>query len=573
MKQLLRILLCLFVTVQLQGCSSEEHISAQAYKLSGNIVDIGERITFPGEIIVKNGIISEIRHVETVDENAPYYLPGFIDGHIHIESSMLTPANFARLAVAHGTIGVMADPHEITNVLGEAGLDYMLDNAKGMNFNFWYGVPSCVPSSHLETAGAIIDAEETERLLQKQGITHLAEMMNYPGVINGDADVMGKIAAARRLGKPVDGHAPGVVGDALDTYIRAGISTDHECSTIDEARERLAKSMKVIIREGSSARNFDALIPVIAGASDMVMFCSDDKHPDDLLEGHIDAMVRKGLSKGYDIWDLLTAACLTPIKHYGLSSGMLQKSDNATFIAVDNLKNLNVLATYINGKKVYDSHLGVSANIGTPDVSQSQFPNNFISSKICTADITVNLENAKKVRVITASDGAILTGEEIVSKDAIHHNPDIQKIVVYNRYGNDTPKVAFIKGFSLEKGAIGATIAHDSHNIIAIGADDENIVKAINTLIEAKGGIVVADGEHIKLLNLPIAGLMSPDDGETVASAYRELLREARHLGCQYRSPFITMSFMALPVIPTLKLTDKGLVDVNLFDFVSLTTE
>lgn len=572
MKYLLNIILFLIVAFQMQGCKSDDGTIPQSYNLTGHIVDVENKVIYPGEIIVKNGVISEIRHLGSVADDMPYYLPGFIDGHIHIESSMLTPANFARMAVAHGTIGVMADPHEITNVLGEAGLDYMLDNAKDVNFNFWYGVPSCVPSSHLETSGAIIDATETERLLQKPGITHLSEMMNYPGVFNGDADVMYKIAAARRLGKPIDGHAPGVAGPALDTYIGAGISTDHECSTVEEARERLAKGMKVIIREGSSARNFDALIPAIAGASDMVMFCSDDKHPDDLLEGHIDAMVRKGLSKGYDIWDLLTAACITPIKHYGLSSGMLQTGDNATFIAVDNLKNLSVLATYINGHKVFDSHSGVTAEIGTPDVSQSRYPNNFKATVISASDIAVNLENAKRVRVITASDGALLTGEEIVPVDDIH-SPDIQKIVVYNRYGNDTPKVAFIRGFSLKEGAIGATIAHDSHNIIAVGVDDEAIVKAVNTLVDSKGGIVATDGERMKLLPLPIAGLMSPDDGETVASGYRELLLEAKNLGCEFRSPYITMSFMALPVIPSLKLTDKGLVDVNLFDFIPLVAD
>lgn len=572
MKSFIKILLCLFVSFQMEGSSSEGHIYAKPHKLSGNIVDIENRAIYPGEITIENGIISQIRRLNSVAEGAPYYLPGFIDGHIHIESSMLTPANFARLAVAHGTIGVMADPHEITNVLGEAGLDYMLDNAKGVNFNFWYGVPSCVPSSHLETAGAVIDAAETERLLQKPGITHLAEMMNYPGVISGDADVMGKIAAARRLGKPIDGHAPGVAGAALDTYIGAGISTDHECSTVEEARERLSKGMKVIIREGSSARNFDALIPVITGSSDMVMFCSDDKHPDDLLVGHIDAMIRKGLSKGYDVWDLLTAACITPIKHYGLGSGNIRQGESATFIAVDNLKNLNVLETYINGHKVYDSNSGVTEEIGTTHVEQTSYPNNFKAVKITSADIKVDFDDASKVRVITASDGALITGEEIVPAGAVRKH-DIQKIVVYNRYGNDSPKVAYIKGFKLNKGAIGATIAHDSHNIIAIGADDEDIVKAINSLIDAKGGIVVTDGERTKLLNLPIAGLMSPDDGETVARAYRELLKEARNLGCEFRSPFITMSFMALPVIPALKLTDKGLVDVTLFDFVPLVLE
>lgn len=572
MKHLLKILVCLIIIFHIPGCKSDDISITQSYTLTGHIADIENKVVYPGEITVDNGVISEIRHLESVADDAPYYLPGFIDGHIHIESSMLTPANFARLAVTHGTIGVMADPHEITNVLGEDGIDYMLENANGINFNFWFGVPSCVPSSHLETAGAVIDAAATEKMLRKPGITHLAEMMNYPGVINGDAEVMAKIEAARKLGKPVDGHAPGVTGASLDAYIGAGISTDHECSTLEEARERLAKGMKVIIREGSSARNFDALIPVVAEASSKVMFCSDDKHPDDLAEGHIDAMVRKGLSEGYEIWDLLTAACITPIKHYNLTSGMLRKGDKATFIAVDNLQNLNVLATYINGNKVYDSRTGVMPELGNTHMAQNQYPNKFNARKISPADIAVNLDNAKNIRVITAGDGELVTGEEIVPANAIH-NPDIQKIVVYNRYGNDTPKVAFIKGFSIKKGAIAATIAHDSHNIIAIGADDAAIVTAINTLIDAKGGIVATDGDRTQLLRLPIAGLMSPDDGESVAAAYRGLLQEAGNLGCGFRSPYITMSFMALPVIPSLKLTDKGLVDVNLFDFVTLTAD
>lgn len=564
--------MCLFLPVYAQGCNSDRNVSSQSYTLRGNIVDIENRAIYPGEIRVDDGVISEISRVESVMADSPYYLPGFIDGHIHIESSMLTPANFARLAVTHGTIGVMADPHEIANVLGESGIDFMLDNASGINFNFWFGIPSCVPSSHLETAGALIDAAETERFLEKPGITHLAEMMNYPGVLNHDSEVMAKLSAAHKLGKPVDGHAPGVLGEDLDAYIGAGISTDHECSTLEEARQRLSRGMKVIIREGSSARNFDALIPIITGSSDMVMFCSDDKHPDDLAEGHIDSMVRKGLSKGYDIWDLLTSACITPVKHYGLASGTLRKGDAATFIAVDDLERLNVLSTYINGCKVYDNNAGVSSAIGSSHTSVISYPNKFNASVIGTSDIAVNIGNEDLVRVILAYDGELRTGEEIVPADDIS-NPEIQKIVVYNRYGNDTPKVGFIKGFSIEKGAIAATIAHDSHNIIAIGASDEAIVTAINALIDVKGGIVVTDGDKINILELPIAGLMSPEDGESVASAYSELLEEAKDLGCTFRSPYITMSFMALPVIPSLKLTDKGLVDVNLFDFVPLTID
>lgn len=572
MKLFLNILVALVALVLPQSCKSESTTIPQPLTLAGHIVDVENRTIYPGEIVVENGVISDIRRLEKVADDAPYYLPGFVDGHIHIESSMLTPANFARLAVPHGTIGVMADPHEITNVLGETGIDFMLDDARDVNFNFWFGIPSCVPSSHLETAGCVIDAAETERLLRKPDITHLGEMMNYPGVIFSDAEVLAKINAARRLGKPVDGHAPGVAGKDLDTYIAAGVSTDHECSTPEEARERIAKGMKVIIRQGSSARNFDALIPVLPGNADMVMFCSDDKHPDDLIEGHIDGMIRMGLAKGYDIWDLLTAACLTPLKHYGLSSGTLRKGDPATFIAVNNLSELTTQATYINGNCVYDRASGVAPAIVRSRTQPAALPNNFKAAKISVADIAANIDGAKKVRVIEAFDGELITRQRLLTPAELNSG-DVQKIVVYNRYGNDTPKVAYISGFSLSKGALAQTIAHDSHNIIAIGADDQAIVSAINAIVDAKGGICVTDGKNINLLKLPIAGIMSPDAGENVAAAYRKLLDDAAALGCKFRSPFITMSFMALPVIPDLKLTDKGLVDVTLFDFVPLVAE
>lgn len=534
-------------------------------------MDIEHRRVFPGEIQICDGRIVSVTPLDHVEADAPYYLPGFVDAHIHIESSMLTPENFARLAVAHGTVAVVADPHEITNVLGEAGLDYMIANAASTRFHVHFGLPSCVPSSHLESAGAAIDAAATARLLHRPDIHFLAEMMNYPGVLFDDAEVSAKLAAARLVDKPIDGHAPGVMGKELDKYIAAGISTDHECSTLSEARERIEKGMAVLVREGSSARNFDALAPIIAEAPDKVMLCSDDKHPDDLVKGHIDAMVRKGLEQGIPVWNLLQAACINPVRHYHIEGcGPLSQGEKATFIAVDNLENLQVMATYIDGQKVYDAKEGVNDHLlssGKP--APTALPNAFSAVKIAVSDLTIHLGDAQKVKAIVASDGQLLTQCKIVDLENL---PDasIQKIVVYNRYGNGQPQAAYIEGFGLRRGAIAATIAHDSHNLIAIGATDEEIVTAINTLIDTKGGIAVVCGHERTVMPLPIAGLMSDRRGEEVAAQYKTLLSKAAALGCPFRSPFITMSFMALPVIPELKLTDKGLVDVSAFDFTTV---
>lgn len=559
--------LCLLMAA---SCLSAHESNAVEYSLQGHIVDIEHQTVYPGEIKIADGKITDIVRLSDVDASAPYYLPGFIDGHIHIESSMLTPENFARLAVAHGTVGVVADPHEITNVLGETGINFMIDNAASSRLKFHFGLPSCVPSSHLETAGAVIDAVATERLIQNPDIHFLAEMMNYPGVIYENAEVMAKLAAARKHNKPIDGHAPGLTGANLDKYIAAGISTDHECSTLEEARERVDKGMMVIVREGSSARNFDALAQVIAYAPEKVMLCSDDKHPDDLIAGHIDGMVRQGLAKGIPVWNLLTAACVNPVKHYGIDCGLMRKGDNADFIAVDNLEALNVVATYIDGRKVYDRTLGVdNTALATGISAPSATPNNFKAAKITESDIAVDLTGFEKVKVIEAFDGELLTKTKIVPVAELS-SPKIQKIVVYNRYGNGRPQTAFIEGFNIGKGAIGATIAHDSHNIVTIGASDESIVAAINALIEAKGGVVVVNGKNTDLMPLPIAGLMSDKPGEDIANDYMSLIVKSHALGCTFRSPFITMSFMALPVIPELKLTDKGLVDVTAFDFTPL---
>lgn len=540
--------------------------STETYK--GHIVDITGKSVFPGVIVVKNGVISDIIRIDSVEENAPYYLPALTDAHIHIESSMMTPVNFAKVAVCHGVINAVCDPHEIVNVLGIAGLDFMIGNAKDSRFKFFFGLPSCVPSSHLETAGANIDANMTREYIRRDDIYFLAEMMNYPGVIAEDKEVIGKIDAALQAGKKIDGHAPGIKGDDLRKYAEAGISTDHECSTVEEARERIKNGIKVIVREGSAARNFDALYSIIAESPEMVMLCSDDKHPDDLVAGHIDALVRRGIAKGISIWDILQAACINPVNHYKLPVGLMRKGDNATFIAVDNLVDFNVVSAIIDGYLVYDSKNGLIDHNLTVNDSINVMPNNFEAEPITLQDIFLDASKGC-AKVIVAVDGELLTDKEIVPVEKLS-DPEIQKIVVYNRYGNGKPQVGFIKGFNISNGAIGATIAHDSHNIVAIGSSDLYLVKIINALIGYKGGVGVVSDDETDIFPLPVAGLMSHEPANTIAENYNRINAKTKSLGCKLKAPFITMAFMALPVIPELKLTDKGLVDVSRFDFVDV---
>lgn len=550
--------------------STSSHNTARRH-FAGHIVDIEHQEIYDGEIIVADGTIEAIRRLEQVADDAPYLMPGFTDAHIHIESSMMTPVNFARVAVRHGVVNAVCDPHEITNVLGVEGIDFMIGNARNSRFNFCFGLPSCVPSSHLETAGATIDATQTRTLIGRDDLHFLAEMMNYPGVLFHDQEVMAKIDAARQAGKPVDGHAPGVSGEELKRYAAAGISTDHECSSLEEARERIACGMKVIVREGSAARNFEALYPIIGEAPKEVMLCSDDKHPDDLLRGHIDELVRRGVEKGLAVWNLLQSACLTPVAHYGLQSGVMRTGDKATFIAVDNLHDFNIRATVIEGHEVYTAEGGVCNSLLTrAEVTDTTCPNNFKASPITEAEIATTFTDGK-VKVIVAFDGELYTRcEELPAREL--EGEEIQKIMVYNRYGNGRPQTGFIRGFHLSHGAIGATIAHDSHNIVAIGATDRDIVSVVNALIAAHGGVGVSSQGHAEVLPLPIAGLMSEECAEEIARRYARLDAQAKALGCRMKSPFITMAFMALPVIPELKITDKGLVDVRKFDFTDLVT-
>jgi adenine deaminase len=543
-----------------------------SFKIKGNIPDFPAKKFFSGTINVENGRISSIeKAADNIESDLPYLLPGFIDSHVHIESSMLVPSEFARLAVVHGTVATVSDPHEIANVCGIEGVDYMVRNAKKVHFKFYFGAPSCVPATTFETAGDTIDANGVSVLLQRKEIKYLSEMMNFPGVIHGDPEVMKKISIAHDFGKPVDGHSPGLRGEPLKKYVSAGISTDHECFTKVEALEKLNLGMKVIIREGSAAKNFEALIDLLNDYPHMMMFCSDDKHPDSLVKGHINELCKRSIEKGIDIFKILQAACINPVLHYQLDTGILREGDAADFIEVTDLKNFNVSRTYINGTCVAEN--------GKTKIhsSESSLINKFQCERISSASLQCQenkflIEN--KLPVIEALDGQLITKKLLV--DPLIDNGlivsdtknDVLKIVVVNRYFNASPAIAFIKNFGFTQGAIASSVAHDSHNIIAVGADDDSISRAINLVIDHKGGVSCVSSSSEKILALPVAGLMSNKDGYQVAEAYTVIDAMAKSLGSALSAPFMTLSFMALLVIPALKLSDKGLFDGERFTFV-----
>ena len=544
-----------------------EFINSRKMQIQGRIVDIQNKRIFSGEVTVENGKIKSI--VEKEHNVKTYIMPGFIDAHIHIESSMLVPSEFAKLAVLHGTIGTISDPHEIANVLGTEGVYYMIENSKKVPLKFHFGAPSCVPATSFETAGAVIDSEGIKELLASPDIHYLAEMMNYPGVLFDDEEVMKKIAWAKHFNKPVDGHAPGLRGDAVKKYISAGITTDHECFTYDEAAEKLALGMKVIIREGSAAKNFEALIDLLPEHFENMMFCSDDKHPDDLIVSHISALCARAIAKGMDVFKVLQAACVNPVHHYNMNVGILREDDFADFIVVEDLVDFKVQQTYINGELVAENGISKVAHV------DFETPNNFNTSFKKTEDFEVK-SSAFKIRVIEALEGQLITNE-------IHHTSlqkdgnlvsnttdDILKMTVVNRYQDAQPAMAFIKNFGLIKGAIASSVAHDCHNIVAVGTSDEEICKAVNLLIENKGGVCAVNGNEQKVLPLPVAGIMSDKDGWTAGKLYQEIDQMAKALGSPLKAPFMTLSFMALLVIPDLKLSDKGLFSGNTFSFVDL---
>jgi len=538
-----------------------------------NLIDIEQRRIYPVRIRVANSRIVAIEPLgDAEDAQLPYALPGFVDAHVHIESSMLVPSEFARLAVVHGTVATVSDPHEIANVLGTAGVDFMIDNGNQVPLKFFFGAPSCVPATLFETAGATIDADEIGRLLRRDEIVYLAEMMNYPGVLGGDPQVLAKIAHASALGKPVDGHAPGLVGEQAAVYAAAGISTDHECVTLAEAVGKIAVGMKILIREGSAAKNFEALFPLIDRYPGRVMFCSDDKHPDDLLRGHLDELVRRAVARGADLFHTLTAACITPVEHYRLSVGLLRSGDLADFQIVSNTAQFENIETFIDGKSV--STRGVtdipSVNCETVNrfVCEPKIAADFIARAACHAGTAT-------VRVIHALDRSLVTNElaesMVVENGQVIAAPhrDLLKLTVVNRYHQAPPAVAFIHGFGLRRGAIASSVGHDSHNILAVGVDDDSICRAVNRVIENRGGIVAIDNEMEHILPLPIAGLMTPRDGTAVAADYQRIDHFVKTtLGSPLTAPFTTLSFMALLVIPKLKLSDLGLFDCETFALV-----
>ncbi|WP_055445736.1 adenine deaminase [Lacinutrix mariniflava] len=535
--------------------------------IQGNIVDIQNKFIYKGEVSIEAGKIISI--VEKDNDVNHYILPGFIDAHIHIESSMLVPSEFAKLAVRHGTVSTVSDPHEIANVLGVKGVEFMIENGKQTPFKFNFGAPSCVPATSFESAGAVIDSDDIKTLMANPDIKYLAEMMNYPGVLFDDEEVLKKIAWAKHYNKPVDGHAPGLRGDDITKYIAAGISTDHECFTYDEALEKLQKGMKVIIREGSAAKNFNALIDLLPEHFENMMFCSDDKHPDDLLVGHINQVCARAVAKDIDIFKVLQAACINPIKHYNLDVGTLKVGDAADCIIVEDLKDFKTLQTYINGELVYDY-----GKVNIKDVAFENL-NNFNCDKKEVSDFRFE-SSAKKIRVIECNDGELVTNEIIADSFIENGNlvsnteSDVLKITVVNRYNNAKPAIAFIKNFGLKEGAIASSVGHDSHNIIAVGVDDASLCKAVNAIIDAEGGICAVNSSEEKTVALPVAGIMSDKNGETIGKQYQELDKMAKTMGCTLHAPYMSLSFMALLVIPALKLSDKGLFSGAVFEFVGL---
>lgn len=537
------------------------------FTVKGNIVDIESKEIFSGEVFIEQGFIKSIERISSYEKELPYIIPGFIDAHVHIESSMLIPAEFAKLAVVHGTVATVSDPHEIANVCGIKGVEYMIENGKTVPFKFHFGAPSCVPATVYETAGAALDANAVDELLSRKEIYYLSEMMNFPGVLHHNEEVFAKIDSAKNYDKPVDGHAPGLRGEEAKKYIEAGISTDHECFTREEALDKLKYGMKILIREGSAAKNFEALIELLNDHENDIMFCSDDKHPDSLVKGHINDLCKRAVAKGIDVFKVLKAACINPVKHYKMDVGILQPGTPADFIVVEDLKDFKVMATYINGELVAENG---RSNIKT---ESSPIINNFNCSFQNTNDFKIKTSDFHG-EIIEALDEQLITNKlAVVPKEengfyVSDPERDILKIVVVNRYKDAPVAKAFIKNFGMKHGAIASSVAHDSHNIIAVGVDDKSIADAVNLVIKAKGGVSVADYSNPDLnliLPLPIAGLMSNENGYKVAEMYTKIDAAAKQFGSTLSAPFMTLSFMALLVIPHLKLSDKGLFDGDKF--------
>ncbi|MEY1640216.1 adenine deaminase [Tenuifilum osseticum] len=531
--------------------------------ISGKLVDpIGRRIV-NAKIYFQDGVITQID--ESLDAENVYIIPGFVDSHVHIESSLLVPTRFAQAAIKNGTVAVVADPHEVANVAGIEGVRFMIENARQSKLKFFYGAPSCVPASPVDECFEPFTSKEVAKLLDLPEVTHLAEMMNFPGVINGNTEVHSILSEAKARNKPIDGHAPGLSGENLTKYVSAGITTDHECFTLDEAKKKIELGMKVLIREGSAAKNFDALHPIIGQNPSMAMFCTDDCHPDELMGGHINKHVRKAIALGYDIFDVLQVASVNPVNHYRLNVGLLQVGQPADFIVVDNLKDFNVLSTYIKGVNVTNIEEDYAA-----EPPLFSFPNHFDHHKI-----KLDFPSGKPVKVIKVIEGELITEtlKTSVPVSGYDFDKDILKIVVLSRYNPNNIGVGLIHGFGMRKGAIASSIAHDSHHIVAIGANDDSILRAIDYIIESRGGICYFDGNETMGLALPFFGLMTNVDVSDAAKEYSLINKKLKADGCKLHAPFMTMAFMSLSVIPHLKLTPAGLFDVDRFSLTSIFAE
>lgn len=529
-------------------------------------LDVFAKEIYPAEFVVAGGKITSVRRLDANEQVEPgIILPGFVDSHIHIESSMLIPSEFARLAVIHGTVATVSDPHEIANVCGVEGVHYMIENGKSVPFKFNFGAPSCVPATTFETAGAELKSDQVEELLKMPEIKYLSEMMNFPGVLFKDAEVMAKIAAAHRLGKPVDGHAPGLRGEQAKQYIDAGISTDHECFTAEEASDKLKYGMKIIIREGSAAKNFEALAPLLNDHSEMMMFCSDDKHPDSLVQGHINQLCARAVAKGVDIYKVIRVACVNPVEHYKLDVGLLRVGDHADFIVAEDLTNFRVMETYVNGQLV--------AKNGQTFIQRTKATsiNQFSCTPKSPSDFAVKASDLKTIPVIEALDGQLITNRLELTLPVKNGEwqcdiaNDVLKMVVVNRYFDAPVAKAYIRNFGLKSGALASSVAHDSHNIVAVGCDDESLARAVNLVIKHQGGVSCVNGKEENVVALPVAGLMSTNDGFEIAEQYTAIDAMSKRAGSKLGAPFMTLSFMALLVIPHLKLSDKGLFDGNEF--------
>lgn len=528
------------------------------FSIKANLIDIPNRTIYGVEMNVVKGIIEGI--TPTNEKYKQYILPGFIDAHVHIESSLLVPSEFARMAVLHGTVGTVSDPHEIANVVGLKGVDFMIQNGNQVPFHFFFGAPSCVPATVFETAGAALMSAEVDSLLARNDIWYLSEMMNFPGVWNADEEVMKKITSAQKYNKPIDGHAPGLRDDLMKNYFDAGISTDHECYSYEEGLDKIKYGVKVLIREGSAARNFDALIPLMKEYSNQLMFCSDDKHPDSLLAGHINTLVARSVALGYNLYDVLNVACIHPVKHYKLPVGLVRKGDVADFIVTDDLVGFKIKQTYIKGQLVADA--------GTSLIERTSVtPINFFECAPKSLEDFAH-QPVPMQPVIECLDGELVTRKKvIIASECIPEN-DVLKLVVVNRYQQAPVAIGYIQNMGLKHGAIASSVAHDSHNIIAVGVDDESICKAVNLIIKQQGGLCAVTSAVEKILPLPVAGLMSASDAWEVSKLYTELDMMSKQMGSTLRAPFMSLSFMALLVIPHLKLSDKGLFDGDSFSYV-----